>query len=112
MEQKNDYASDDAGVISRFTLAILGCLAIGVGIGTQMSENYSGLAVFGGVLSLLFYYYQSLRATRRQLRQSESCRIAAEERLAMHVNANETSRSRSGQSSDSVVSPMQYSGTP
>lgn len=95
MNYEND--TTEPKIISRFSLAILGCLAIGIGIGSQLPFNFGGMAIFGGIVALGFYHYQTRRLVKRYMQQSESCRIAAEERLAQHVTTPSPSRERTPQ---------------
>lgn len=97
MEMKNEYDTSEPKVISRFSLAILGCLAIGVGIGSQLPINIGGIAIIGGVIALAFYQYRTRQIIRRYMQQNESCRIVAEERLVQHVAAPEQVRTREPQ---------------
>ncbi|MDB4731905.1 hypothetical protein OAH05_02730 [bacterium] len=97
MEKKNEYDSAEPKVISRFSLAILGCLAIGIGIGSQLPINLGETVIVGGVVALAFYQYRTRRIIRRYMQQNEMCRIAAEERLVQHVTAPEKVRDREPQ---------------
>lgn len=85
MENRINYAAEDHRIISRFSLAILGCLNIGIGIGTQLPLYMGGLAIACGAFALLYYYYRTQRELLQHNQQNETCRQVAEERLVKHL---------------------------
>ena len=85
MELQQKIVPVESGVISRFTLALLGCVSIGIGIGNQLPYHIGELAIIAGTVAILFYHYQTRRLIRKLEAVNENCRLAAESRLSQHV---------------------------
>jgi len=81
MQKKTDYQHNETRTISRFIIAILGCLSIGIAIGRAMPDDLGKLGMITGGVALFFYLFETRRDLMLRRDQNKTCRRVAEIRL-------------------------------
>lgn len=81
MQKKTDYRHTETRMITRFTIALLGCTAIGISIGRAMPEDLGKLGMIAGGLALIFYAIEARRDLKLRQQQIQLSHQMAEIRL-------------------------------
>lgn len=72
-------------LISRFTIALLAAILLGMSIGYHLPDDYRILATGAGGVGFLFFSLQSYYARRKVAEHSVVLQQVAERRLQVHV---------------------------
>ncbi|WP_417849892.1 hypothetical protein [Thalassoglobus sp.] len=85
MRKQTQYRHTETRIISRFSIAILGCTILGMAIGKSLPLGLEIQAFLAGAIALFFYGYEARRDFKLRKEQSETCRQLAEMRLEQHT---------------------------
>lgn len=81
MQKKTEYRHTESRMITRFSIAMLGCTAIGISIGRSMPDDIGKLGIIAGAIALLFYWYEARRDFKLRQEQNKLSHQMAEIRL-------------------------------
>ena len=91
MQKKTDYRHSESRMISRFTIAMLGCTAMGISIGRAMPDDIGKLGLIAGGVAMFFYIYEARRDLKLRQEQNQLSRKMVEIRLLEQtMSAKET----------------------
>jgi hypothetical protein len=88
--------ADQSGLISHFSIAILACTLLGMGLGRFVPPQLSQCAILAGALGVFYYLTCLWRDYRQQAEHIAAVRQVVEQRLATQLHNSglvETDRS-------------------
>ncbi|QDT31659.1 hypothetical protein [Thalassoglobus polymorphus] len=105
MRKQTQYRHAETRMVSRFSIAILGCTILGMALGKSLPLGLEIQAFLAGAIALLFYGYEARRDFKLRKEQSETCRQIVEMRLEQHafeLSSRQHRTARAGRSSVSA----------
>ncbi len=81
MQKKTEYRHTESRMITRFSIAMLGCTAMGISIGRAMPDDLGKLGMVAGGIALFFYLYEARRDLKLRQEQNKLSHQMAEIRL-------------------------------
>lgn len=78
----NEFAPSSNGIVSRFSIAILSCISLGIGLGSMIHLRNAELCALAGALGFGFYLFLDQHTKAANRRQVQNVRETSERRLS------------------------------